>query len=70
MISVIFGGAGFIGTFFARQLIEEHGFEKVYLYDHESISTKEFEFRKKMVGAYPQIKMIEGDVRNPIDWIP
>lgn len=47
MISVIFGGSGFIGTFFARYLIDEYEFKKVYLFDYESISTKEFEFRKK-----------------------
>lgn len=69
-ISVIFGGAGFIGTFFARHLIDEHGYEKVYLYDHELVSTKEFEFRKKIVSAYPQIEMIEGDVKRSINWIP
>ena len=68
--SVIFGGSGFIGTFFARHLIEEHGYEKVYLFDHELISAKEFDLRKKMATAYPQIKMIEGDVRKPIKWIP
>ena len=68
--AVIFGGSGFIGTFFARHLIEEYGLEKVHLFDHESISAKEFEFRKKMVGGYPQIEMIEGDVRKFIDWMP
>jgi len=66
--SVIFGGAGFIGTFFACHLVEEHGYDKVYLYDHESVSLKKSDFRKKMVEAYPQILMIEGDVREPIDW--
>ena len=68
--SVIFGGAGFIGSFFARHLIDEHEFEKVYLYDHEKISIKEFEFRRKMIKAYPQIVMIEGDVRTSINWVP
>jgi nucleoside-diphosphate-sugar epimerase len=38
--AVIFGGTGFIGTFFARHLIEKEGFEKVYLYDHEPASLK------------------------------
>ena len=67
---MIFGGSGFIGTFFARYLIEDHNFKKVYLYDYESISNKESEFRKQMVGAYPQIEMIVGDVRKPIKWLP
>lgn len=25
-----FGGTGFIGTFFARHLVEEKGFDKIY----------------------------------------
>ena len=70
MHAVIFGGLGFIGTFFARLLIEDYGFERVYLYDLEPIGAKESEFRKKMVGAYPQIEIIEGDVRKPIKWVP
>jgi len=67
---LIFGGTGFIGTFFAQHLIEDHGVKKVYLFDHESISTKVFEFRKNMVNSYPQITMIMGDVRKFIDWMP
>jgi GlcNAc-P-P-Und epimerase len=68
--AVIFGGSGFIGTFFARHLIDEQGFEKVYLFDNEQISHKEFKFRKEMVNSYSQIKMVEGDVRKTIEWIP
>lgn len=68
--AAIFGGAGFIGTFFACHLIEDHGFKKVFLYDHISIDDKEFEFRKKMVSTFPQIEMIKGDVRKTINWIP
>ena len=68
--SVIFGGTGFIGVFFARHLIEDHGYKRVYLFDLESISTKEFEFRKNMVNDCPQIKTIIGDVKKNINWIP
>ena len=68
--AVIFGGTGFIGSFFARNLIEEHGFEMVYLFDNESISVKEFEFRKKMIENDSQIQMILGDVKETIEWIP
>ena len=68
--AVIFGGTGFIGTFFARHLVEEKGFDKVYLYDHESLSSKHFSFRKDMLASYPSIQEIHGDVRHPIDWIP
>ena len=67
---MIFGGSGFIGTFFARYLIEEHSVSKVYLYDHEPINEKTFEFRRAMVASYAQIEMILGDVKNPIEWMP
>jgi GlcNAc-P-P-Und epimerase len=68
--AVIFGGSGFIGTFFARHLIEQHGYKKVYLFDHEPIDAKESEFRKNMIKAYPQIIMVVGDVKKYIDWAP
>lgn len=68
--AVIFGGAGFIGTFFARHLIEDKQVSHVYLYDHEPVSEKAFQFRKKMIESYPQITIIKGDVRKTIDWVP
>ena len=68
--AVIFGGTGFIGTFFARHLIEAEGFEKVYLYDHEPASVKTSVFRRKMLDAYPSIHEVDGDVRQPIEWAP
>ena len=68
--AVIFGGSGFIGTFFARHLIDDHGFEKVYLYDHEPVSMKESKFRNNMVFGDRKIKMIVGDVKKTIDWVP
>ena len=68
--AVIFGGAGFIGTFFARHLIEDQQVSHVYLYDHEPVSEKEFKYRKKIIESYPQITMIKGDVRETIDWVP
>jgi nucleoside-diphosphate-sugar epimerase len=68
--SVIFGGTGFVGVFFASHLIKDHGYEKVYLYDLESIDDKEFEFRRNMVKTYPQIQIITGDVKDAIHWTP
>jgi nucleoside-diphosphate-sugar epimerase len=68
--AVIFGGVGFIGTFFARHLIEEKGFYRVYLYDNEPIGNKESQFRTKMVASFPNIIIVQGDVRNSIDWEP
>ena len=67
---VIFGGSGFIGTFFARHLVEEHNASKVYLYDHEPVNEKAFVFRRTMVESYPQIEMITGDVKTSIEWVP
>jgi nucleoside-diphosphate-sugar epimerase len=68
--AVIFGGTGFIGVYFARYLIEEYKTSKVYLFDHESVSEKAFDVRRRLVKSYPQIVMIEGDVKKSIDWIP
>lgn len=67
---VIFGGAGFIGAHFARHMINSHGAKNVYIYDREPTSAKESEFRKKMIMGFSQIKIIEGDVRESIDWDP
>ena len=68
--AVIFGGTGFIGAFFARHLIKKEGFEKVYLFDYEPASVKISAFRRKMLDAFPSIHEIDGDVREPIEWVP
>ena len=68
--AVIFGGSGFIGTFFANHLIESKAVEKVYLYDKEQIDQKPFKYRKSLIAEQQQIEEIKGDVRNPITWIP
>lgn len=68
--AVIFGGTGFIGSFFARHLIDKCNFKKVYLYDNELITRKKTEFRKNMIKNYPQIEIIEGDVKKNINWKP
>ncbi|TNE95261.1 MAG: NAD(P)-dependent oxidoreductase [Gammaproteobacteria bacterium] len=68
--AVIFGGTGFIGTFFARHLVEEQGFEKVYLYDCQPLSCKSSPYETKLACESPQIIEVLGDVRQPIDWQP
>ena len=68
--AVIFGGTGFIGTFFARHLIEDHQFSKVYLFDNEPMADKESALRKMLVASFVQITIVEGDVRTKIDWMP
>ncbi len=66
---VIFGGLGFIGTFLARYLIEQSCASKIYLFDFESMNAKHA-FRRAMVSSYPQIELMSGDVREPIEWAP
>ncbi|MCG8496287.1 MAG: NAD(P)-dependent oxidoreductase [Enterobacterales bacterium] len=68
--AVIFGGTGFIGSFFARFLLEESIYEKVYLFDHEPISGKPFVYRKGMLSGMNGVVEVVGDVRALIDWFP
>ena len=68
--AVIFGGAGFIGFFLARHLVDHQSIEKVYLYDCERLSINTSPFRQELLANYSNIKEIHGDVRLPIDWIP
>lgn len=64
--AVIFGGAGFIGTFFARYLLDNNYFEIVYLVDIVSIESKVNRFRKKLVLEDRRIILLNADVRQPI----
>lgn len=71
MISaVIFGGTGFIGTFFAKHLLENSSIHKVYLFDLESTNQKSSTFRKNLISSDSRIEVIAGDVRRSIDWEP
>lgn len=70
MVAVIFGGTGFIGSFFARFLIDDQGFDKVYLVDHEPLEQKASVFRCEMLNGSEKIEVIHGDVRRAIDWVP
>jgi nucleoside-diphosphate-sugar epimerase len=68
--AIIFGGTGFIGTFFAEHLLSSGMYSKVYLFDVEPLQEKTSSFRKKFVASLPGVNFILGDVRNPITWIP
>tara|TARA_B110000503_G_scaffold90422_1_gene136755 strand:- start:1678 stop:2697 length:1020 start_codon:yes stop_codon:yes gene_type:complete len=68
--AVIFGGTGFIGSFFANYLVNECNFSKVYLYDIEGITAKGSDFRNRMVLGNNKIEVIIGDVRDNIQWKP
>ncbi|MNP07595.1 UDP-glucose 4-epimerase [compost metagenome] len=67
--AVIFGGSGFIGVFFAKQLLAS-GFERVYLYDKEQVTNKPFPYRTKLVKEQTGIIEVNGDVRQKITWQP
>lgn len=68
--AVIFGGSGFIGVFFAKQLLATGNFEKIYLFDKEQVSEKPFPYRTRLVRDAPDIIEIKGDVRQKISWQP
>lgn len=66
--AVIFGGNGFVGVFFAEYLLNNTEFDKVYLFDIESIDAKISAFRKKQISSDLRIIEIIGDVRHSIKW--
>lgn len=66
--SVIFGGAGFIGVFFAQYLLEVGATDKVYLVDIEPVESKFSEYRKKQVEQDSRIVFVKGDVRQSLEW--
>ncbi|ASL29067.1 NAD-dependent epimerase/dehydratase family protein [Azotobacter chroococcum] len=68
--AVIFGGSGFIGVFFARQLLATGGFEKIYLFDKEQVADKPFPYRIRLVREVDGIVEVKGDVRQEITWQP
>lgn len=61
--AVIFGGSGFIGTFFASYLLDNTQFKKIYLIDVVSIDTMASQFRKNLIMHNPRIIYLYGDVR-------
>jgi nucleoside-diphosphate-sugar epimerase len=64
--AVIFGGTGFIGTFFARYLLDNNYLEIIYLVDIVSVEGTANRFRKKLVLEDRRIRFINGDIRQPI----
>lgn len=68
--AVIFGGTGFIGTFFADHLLATGSFSKIYLFDREPIASKVSEYRKSLVNNLKSTEVVIGDVRQDISWSP
>jgi nucleoside-diphosphate-sugar epimerase len=67
--AIIFGGTGFIGTFFAQFLLNQGNFSKIYLFDIKPIKKKHSKFCKIQIAQNERIIFIEGDVRQSLDWI-
>ena len=61
--AVIFGGAGFIGTFFARFLISKNLVDKVYLLDIDRIESKPIDYRGKNIENDHRYFFLIADVR-------
>lgn len=67
--AVVFGGTGFVGVFFARYLLDQGFFDKVYLYDCEPFDVKHSAFRRALVEGDERLKCVVGDVRRTIDFL-
>lgn len=68
--AVIYGGTGFIGSFFARFLVEQKIVEKVYLIDAEPLDRKVSAFRRALASSSDKLEVVIADVRQPLDWVP
>ena len=62
---VIFGGTGFIGTFFANFLLERNLCSHIYLCDIETLDQKNSNYRKQSVSD-KRITYVQLDVRKEI----
>lgn len=65
--AVIFGGTGFIGSFFADFLLAQGVVDKVYLVDLESPADKASAYRRLLIGGRKDIHYLPGDVRKTIN---
>ena len=64
--AVIFGGAGFVGTFFSKYLLENELFEKVYIVDIEDPNKNKSKYLLDIHNS-KKIQYIHGDVRKKIN---
>lgn len=69
-VAVVFGGAGFIGSLFAKYLLDNGFFDKVYLFDLESFEEKDSSYRRGNIFNDSRLQVIVGDVRKLIEWSP
>lgn len=68
--AVLFGGTGFIGSFFARFLVDGGHFQRVYLVDRQPVAAIASAWRRAQLSDDPAIEWIDADVREPLVWVP
>ena len=68
--AVLFGGTGFIGSFFARFLVDGGHFERVYVVDRQPVAAIASRWRRAWLTDVPAIVFVEADVREPLAWTP
>lgn len=69
-VAVLFGGTGFIGSFFARHLLDKRAFTKIYLADIRSLDESDNKFRRDFLQDEGRITFVRLDVRQDINWRP
>lgn len=67
MNAVIFGGTGFIGSFFANFLINQNIYKNVFLADIKTIEEQGSKFRVSLINGSENISYGYCDVRNSVD---
>ncbi len=64
--AVIFGGTGFIGSFFAEFLLENDFVSKIFLFDIEPLGKKSSHYRKVKISHDKRVIYVDSDVRTTI----
>ncbi|GAB1308194.1 N-acetyl-alpha-D-glucosaminyl-diphospho-ditrans, octacis-undecaprenol 4-epimerase [Urechidicola sp. KH5] len=60
-VAIIFGGAGYIGSFLVKRFIEIKRFDKIYVFDLNIKPFFDIQFKEG------RLEFLKGDVRNPIE---
>ena len=47
--AIIFGGTGFLGTFYASTILKSNKYSKIYLIDIDPLNNKNISYRKKLL---------------------
>lgn len=68
--AVVFGGSGFIGSFFSDFILDSGLVDKVYLYDVRPLDNETESLRRKLLSQDIRFLHIAGDVRERIEWVP